>query len=315
MIKILLQTTIPALDDAWSVHRYSLLRDYLSSLGDARGEQLFTVTTRDREPDARGHDPVLSGLAESDFDEIWLFAADDGDGLSERDCAGISAFRRRGGGILATRDHQDAGASICSLGGVGAAHYFHTRNQDPDPERRCVDDTQTTTISWPNYHSGRNGDYQKIIPVEPVHNLLYLPGSDGEQIEFFPAHPHEGAVGAPAGQRDARVIAVGSSKLTNRPFNLIVAFEGGEDREGNRPGRALAHSSFHHFADYNWNPDAGCPSFVAEAPGDGMKQNPCALGNIRAYVRNAALWLVEQERGNPQREFNHDTELSYALLQ
>jgi hypothetical protein len=159
MIKILLQTTIPATDDDWSIHRYSLLRDYLASLRDERDEPLFAVTARDREPDASGHDPVLSGLADSDFDEIWLFAADIGNGLSGRDCAGISAFRQRGGGILATRDHQDAGSSICSLGGVGAAHYFHTRNQDPDPSRCCVDDTQTATISWPNYHSGRNGDY------------------------------------------------------------------------------------------------------------------------------------------------------------
>jgi len=71
-----------------------------------------------------------------------------------------------------------------------------------------------------------------------------------------------------------------------------VAFEGGEGRDGNRLGRALAHSSFHHFADYNWDPDAGCPSFVDEPPGDGMKRNPRALADIEAYVRNAALWLA-----------------------
>src|SRR5262252_7559264 len=162
MIKVLLQTTIPALDDDWSIHRYSLLRDYLTSLQDERGEQLFAVTARDRESNAGGDDTVLSNLADSDLDELWLFAADDGNGLSGRDCAGISAFRHRGGGILTARDHQDTGSSICSLGGVGAAHYFHSRNQDPAPSRRSVDDTETTTISWPNYHSGRNGDYQRI---------------------------------------------------------------------------------------------------------------------------------------------------------
>ena len=149
MIRILLQTTIPAVDDGWSIRRYSILRDYLASLENARGEPLFAVTARDREPDARGHDPLLCGLADSAFDEIWLFAADNGSGLSGEECAGITAFRQRGGGILATRDHQDAGSSICSLGGVGAAHYFHTRNQDPDVSRHCVDDTETGTISWP----------------------------------------------------------------------------------------------------------------------------------------------------------------------
>ena len=292
MIKILLQTTIPAVDDDWNIRRYSLLRDYLASLEDERGGPLFAVAARNREPDARGDDPVLSSLADSDFDEIWLFAADTGNGLSGRDCAGITAFRQRAGGILAARDHHDAGSSICSLGGVGGAHFFHTRNQDPDVSRRCVDDTETTTISWPNYHSGRNGDYQRIILAEPVHDLFILPGSERKLIEFFPSHPHEGGVGAPEGERGARVIAMGRSTRTNRAFNLIVAFEEGQDKKGNRLGRALAHSSFHHFADYNWDTDAGCPSFVAEAPGDTMKLNPRALADVRAYVRSAALWLA-----------------------
>jgi hypothetical protein len=292
MIRILLQTTIRAVEDDWNIDRYSLLRNYLASLQDERGSSLFAVTARDREPDARGHDPVLSALADSDFDEIWLFAADAGDGLSEKDCAGISSFRRRGGGILATRDHQDAGASICTLAGVGAAHYFHLRNPDPDESRNRVDDTETKTISWPNYHSGRNGDYQRVMAVEPVHELLRRPDAPGELIEYFPAHPHEGGIGAPEGEPHARVIARGRSEITGRPFNLIVAFERGEGKDGKPIGRALAHSSFHHFVDYNWEIEKGCPSFVAEAPGDGMKQEPRALADIHDYVRNAALWLA-----------------------
>src|SRR5262245_42307431 len=135
MIRILLQTTIPAVDDDWNIRRYSPLRGCLASLEDERGEPLFAVTARDREPDARGDDPMLSGLADSDFDEIWLFGADTGNGLSGRDCAGI-------------------------------------------------------------------------------------------------------------------------------------------------------------FADYNGETDAGCPSRVAEAPGDAMKLNPRALADIQAYVGNAALWLA-----------------------
>ncbi len=283
---------VPEVDDDWNINRYSLLRDYLVSLKDERGASLFAVTARDREPDARGDDPLLSGLADSDFDEVWLFAADSGNGLSGQDCAGISAFRHRGGGILTARDHQDTGASVCTLGGVGAAHYFHSRNLDPDPSRHTVDDTETRTISWPNYHSGRNGDYQRVIATEPVHELLYCPESPTQLIEFFPAHPHEGGIGAPVDEPLARVIATGKSKLTGRPFNLIVAFEGGVGKNGNRIGRALAHSSFHHFADYNWDIDKGCPSFVEEPPGDGMKLDPRALSDIQAYVRHAALWLT-----------------------
>jgi hypothetical protein len=56
MIRILLQSTIPAVDDDWNIRRYSLLRSYLASLEDERGEPLFAVTARDREPDARGED-------------------------------------------------------------------------------------------------------------------------------------------------------------------------------------------------------------------------------------------------------------------
>jgi hypothetical protein len=63
------------------------------------------------------------------------------------------------------------------------------------------------------------------------------------------------------------------------------------DGQGNTVGRAIAESSFHHFADYNWDIEKGCPSFLAEPPGNQIKTNPEGLGRIKAYVRNAALWL------------------------
>jgi hypothetical protein len=289
-IKILLQTTIPWAEDDWSVERFSILREWLASLEDGEGNRLCEVTARDREPGG-GDDPVLSALDASDFDELWLFAVDTGDGLTKTDCAGITRFRQRGGGVLATRDHQDLGSCLCTLGGIGAAHFFHTLNPEPDESRRCADDTQTTNISWPNYHSGSNGDFQEITPVEPVHELLRR-DAHGGLIRFFPAHPHEGAVGVPAGERTARVIATGVSLQTKRPFNLAVAFDSSTDAHGNRLGRGIAESSFHHFVDYNLDTDKGCPSFVAEPPGDGYRRDPAALEDIKAYVRNLALWLA-----------------------
>jgi hypothetical protein len=48
---------------------------------------------------------------------------------------------------------------------------------------------------------------------------------DRTNIEFLPAHPHEGAVGVPTNSH-ARVIATGKSVVTDRQFNLIVAFVG-----------------------------------------------------------------------------------------
>ncbi len=290
-IRILMQTTIPFAEDDWHIGRFSLLRDELSSRKDESGNLLFEVTTRDRESDAAGNDPVLSALDATDFNELWLFAVDPGDGLTKTDCQGITRFRQRGGGILATRDHQDLGTSLCTLGGIGRAHFFHSKHPEPDPSRHVPDDPYTTSISWPNYHSGANGDYQ-TTKVQFPHKLMRNPVSPGGVIEFFPAHPHEGAVGVPEGEEHAHVIATGQSRVTGRPFSLVVAFESSDDNHGNQLGRGVAESSFHHFADYNWDTEMGCPSFVAELPGDGYKRNPKALDDIKTYVGNAARWLA-----------------------
>ncbi|BAY40873.1 hypothetical protein NIES2111_52630 [Nostoc sp. NIES-2111] len=300
-IRILLQTTIATTEDDWSISRFSLLQDYLKSIQDESGNPLFTVVARDRlrrvedhrTSDAAGNDPILSTLDQSDFDQLWLFALDTGDGLTEQDIAGINAFRKRGGGILTTRDHQDMGCSMCGLVDIGDVHYFNTKNPDPDDSRWNRDDPHTTYISWPNYHSGANGDYQKIIPIEPVHELLHNPNSPSGLIEFFPAHPHEGGIGVKPDSLNSRIIALGKSLFTSRNFNLIVAIENYKDTDENHVGRAIATSSFHHFVDYNWDIEKGCPSFVDEAPGNGMNTEPRALGDIQAFVRNAALWLAK----------------------
>lgn len=286
---ILLQTTIPCVEDDWHIGRFSLIRQHLESLLADDGSPLYKVTARDREVDEAGNDIVLSRLGESDFDELWLFAVDTGDGLTATDCAGITQFRQRGGGIFSTRDHFDLGSSLCTLGGVGAAHYFHSKHPDPDESRRTRDDVVTASIDFPNYHSGANGDFQEITPVGELHELLRR--SDGSPIRYFPSHPHEGGVGAPAGDPNARVVATGKSKVTGRAFNLVVAMESSADAHGNQLGRAIAESSFHHLVDYNWDIDSGCPTFLEEPPGDGYKRNPSALDDIKSYVANVAKWL------------------------
>ena len=296
-IRVLLQTTIPKTKDDWSIERFSLLRDHLASIKEQDGSLTFDVLARDRETDQSGNDLVLSSLDATNFDQLWLFAVDVGNGLSVADCEGITRFRQRGGGILTTRDHQDLGSSLCTLGGVGRAHFFHSRHQDPDQSRNTRDDQATKNISWPNYHSGNNGDYQRISPVEPVHELLRNPGNDSGVIEYFPAHPHEGSVGVPEDEEHARVIATGVSQVTERRFNLIVAFESTDDRHGNCLGRAIAESSFHHFVDYNWDIGSGCPSFLLEAPGYEIQRHPERLGDIKTYVENVGRWLDRGAKG------------------
>src|SRR5688572_7906498 len=137
--KILMQTTIPTNENDWSIARFSRLGALLREQRDESGDPLYEVVMRDRDPPGEP-DAVLSRIDQSDFDELWLFAVDTGDGLTDADCEAISQFRQNGGGLLVTRDHMDLGSSICTLGGVGQAHYFHSKQQDPDPEKRQRDD-------------------------------------------------------------------------------------------------------------------------------------------------------------------------------
>jgi hypothetical protein len=280
-IRVLLQTTIePTLDD-WPIARFSLLRDHLAGLPGVE------VTARDRAAPQGESDPVLGSLDGSDFDEMWLFAVDTGEGLNADECAAIGRFRERGGGLMVTRDHMDLGSSVCTLGGVGDAHHFHSKNPEPDLERQARDDQDTLYIDWPNYHSGANGDDQRIRPEGEVHPVLLDP--QGGVLERLPAHPHEGAVGAPPKDPTARVIAAGASKATGRPFNIAVAFDGSDNK-----GRAIAQSTFHHFCDYNWDPRMGCPSFVTEPPGDMVLRDPEAMRQTRAYMTNLVHWLAQR---------------------
>jgi hypothetical protein len=285
--KILLQTTIPTVEDDWSIARFSLLGALLGDQRDEQGEPLYDVVMRDRDAPGRP-DSVLSTIDTSAFDQLWLLAVDTGDGLTEEDCSAISRFRRRGRGLLVTRDHMDLGSSLCTLGGIGQAHYFHSRHQDPDPVRNQRDDPYSTNIDWPNYHSGANGDFQEIEIVGAVHPVLANPQSPTGAIRYLPSHPHEGGIGVPRNEA-ARVIVRGKSIATGMKFNIAVAFEPGE-----HGGPGIAESTFHHFADYNWDTSSGAPSFVSEAPGDGLRRVPEALGDTHRYALNIAAWLSGQ---------------------
>jgi len=283
-VNVLLQTTIEPTANDWHIGRFSMLRDYLASLEAADGSPLFRVTARDRDP-VGAPDSVLSALDRSQYDELWLFAVDTGNGLDDADRAGILRFRARGGGLMITRDHMDLGCSICEMGSIGAAHVFHTHNiEGPVP---APDDRDTPEIQWPNFHSGANGDVQRVEPVLPLHPVMRDAESETGAVMFLPAHPHEGAVIAPKSDPPARVIATGKSRTTGQRFNIAVAFERSE-----REGPALAESTFHHFADYNWDARRGSPDFVTEKPAFTLPDSRREMASVHRYVRNVALWLA-----------------------
>ncbi len=303
--RILLQSTIPTTADDWSIARFSQLAALLSSLKDELGAPQFEVTARDRGP-LGNPDPILANLHNEAFDSIWLFAVDTGDGLTQEDCTGISLFSQRGGGVLLTRDHMDLGCSLCSLERIGDAHHFHSKNIHPNVGRQANDDIYTPTIVWPNYHSGANGDFQEIAVVEPLHPVLADLHSANGRIRFLPSHPHEGEVDAPMSDSSARVIAMGKSQVTGHGFNIAVAFE-----ESAAGGRAIAQSTFHHFADYNWDISYGKPSFVTELPGHALAESHEARRSIRQYAANLAQWLVH--RPTAAQRAHQDARLDEAL--
>ena len=286
MKKILLQTTIPFIQDDWSIERFSILAETLSASSDNRGDRRFEIVSRNRDHPGDTDDSVLKRLDETDFDQLWLFGVDVGGGITPMECEAIARFRTRGGGLLTSRDHQDLGLSFYSLAGIGDAHHFHSRNLELDPARLIVDDTETSSISYPNYHSGKNGDYQHVKVMEPIHPVMRSNVNRSGRIELLPSHPHEGANSIPTGVKFGRVIATGMSILTRRVFNLVLAFEADGEH-----GRAIVDSSFHHFLDFNLDPGKGRPSFVSEPVGSGMKNNAQARADTETYFLNVAEWL------------------------
>jgi hypothetical protein len=278
--RILLQGSIPFAADDWHIGRFSLLAQELRRWAE--------VTARNREPSAAGNDETLLALDRSHFDQVWLLGVDGGDGLSRAECAAVNRFAASGGGLLTTRDHANMGLWLRSIEGVGKAHFFHQSGcWEPDATRRVPDDRETPSIDWPNYHSGRNGDTQEVEALPPLHSLLHSPAAGG-RITRFPAHPHEGCVGVPTDEPRARLVARARSLASGREFNLVVAF----DRSPQAPGRAIAESSFHHFADYNWDTRRGAPSFVVEPASDATGRDPRLLDDIRQYVKNCVEWLA-----------------------
>lgn len=277
MSKILIQTTIPEISDDWNVQRFSKLAGVL---GDEH-----SVTMRNLQRSADGVDETLARLREFDFDQVWIMGVDTGDGLNSQEVAGLSQYWSTGRGLLIARDHCNMGACLLDVGPIGQAHYFHSKNQDPDKSRRCRDDQENLSIEWPNYHTGRNGDLQSIEILKPDHPLAWN-AETGSVLHEFPAHPHEGSVGTPPGCSVAEILVQGTSQVSGAKFGEVVVFEECEDH-----GRGVAESSFHHFADYNWDPRMGCPSFLTEAPGSQVLENPKRLSDIRAYIGNLGRWL------------------------
>jgi len=288
MQRILLKTTIPYHPDDWHIGRFRRLTEHLRSLTNERGDALFAVDARDRLEDERGNDPELVHIAQSDYQQLWLFGVDRDGGLTFADLMGINLFRQQGRGLMLSRGPGDVGSSLHLLDTVGAAHCFNTVNPEADADRRVADHPQE---DWPCYDSGADGASQTIRVVEPVHPLLRR--TDGGMIRQLPASPREGAVEVPEGAEGfARVIATGRSRRSRREFNLAVAFEHHQDRWGELAGRALIEACFQRFSDEHLDLEGNCTGRMAGLADVEVASPPDVLADTRAYFRNIALWLA-----------------------
>jgi hypothetical protein len=143
------------------------------------------VVARDRAGRC-GPDPILSGLDRSDFDALWLFGVDVGDGLDQRDCAGIARFWRRGGGLLLTRDNLDLSRSLYRLGGVGMAHCGADEVDGASLGCECIDDGAPVTAGVPLRAPSETG-FREIEPIAPVHATLRQSVVEGSVLRYLPA--------------------------------------------------------------------------------------------------------------------------------
>jgi len=151
---------------------------------------------------------------------------------------------------MVTRDPWTWGSPSCTLAAFGKAHIHFPQlaGFHPARDRRLY----TPSISWPNFHFGRNGDSRKSRSGSgpPGFESIHFTG----RVPSCPAsHPHEGAVGS-AGRR-VRQGHCRRYQQSDRPrVNIAVA--------SSPPGVAprLPQSPFHHFDGYNWDTHSGAPS-------------------------------------------------------
>ena len=210
MARILLQTTIVDIADDWNVGRFSLLAEELRRAG-------HDVTARNR--DTSEVDPTLSRSTRSTTTCSGSWPSTPA-AASPRRRGGDPPVPRRGGGVVTARDHHDLGSCLPSLGSIGRVNHFHTEN--PEPNARAT--TRTTPASrGPTTTRAPTATTSGCSSTNRCTSCCARRTASGH-IEWFPAHPHEGAVSATTSVR--HVVGRGRSIVTRRYFNLAVCLDG-----------------------------------------------------------------------------------------
>src|SRR5215469_14570904 len=109
--RILLKTTIGAIENDWNVGRFSLLAEHLRSLRDASGHPLYEVVARNRADNPADDDVDLAELGGA-YDQLARSGTDGRGALTAGDVEHINRFRSQGCGTRLGRHHEDLGACV-----------------------------------------------------------------------------------------------------------------------------------------------------------------------------------------------------------
>jgi hypothetical protein len=231
-----------------------------------RGCSSFTVHTARREPhpvgggEDAGHISVnfrfddMAGARRviDDYDEIWLFGFN-GEGagpvVSNTELRALADWMNKGGGVFATGDHADLGASMCSgIPRVREMRRWTSADGVPPiggfnrlDTNRPVNFFEATGASSMTFQHERDTTPQVIdwVPVssfqigfrlfERPHEILCHP--ELGPIDVMPDHPHEGRTRAVTETNLARSYDFGAgvsgddfpSSGANQPKPLVIA--------------------------------------------------------------------------------------------
>ena len=243
------------------------------------------VVTKVRTTGGFRFDDPTEGVLKSRYDVVFILGIY-GAGtnpVSAAEKQAIGAFMQAGGGVFATGDHQDLGASMSAdLPRVrnmrhwtsGTPHVSNTNristNVSGANEREDFDD-QSDIIPqnlYPNFRTvaGNPAGVARPGMAHPLLQLAPLPGVTNPVIEVFPDHPHEGECFVPTNL--STTFLLGSANVDEWPAAPV----------GGRVSPEAVAYSMSHGSGFSSGPtgpkDALVPrAFVAICAYDGQRAN------------------------------------------
>ena len=276
----------------------------------------------------------------SQYDQIWFIAVSrkTANPLSGKEVQAVYDFMQNGGGVFATGDHEDLGASMC--GQIPRVRSMRRwwwpgpgPNGEPEAPPQVGSGKHDTLIGGET-----NGVPQTITPkyYTAPHAHAYLQrkyphpvlcGPTGV-ITVLPDHMHEGCIEVPPLNKNIpvngkdvveypkshgrivapEVIATATNHENNAQFGVIGAYDGHKVFEPrslkNGVGRIIVDATWHHFFNYNVKQFSNGFDNVKTAMANGTQPTAADLvlaehyRPMRAYFQNIALWLGRNENTN-----------------